>query len=127
MGFDPLVANPNRLRILTALAVHESQEFVQLRGSTELTDGNLACHAKRLESGGLIAIEKQIRSGKPVTQFTLTAAGRSALESHVRRLFAAISHRRVVPSAETVAVEMIAVAEPAALAPVSEPEDDWID
>ena len=94
MAFDPLVANPNRLRILTALAVNERQEFVQLRGATELTDGNLASHARRLQSGGLIAIDKQFRSGKPVTQITLTPQGRAALESHVRRLFAAISHRK---------------------------------
>jgi DNA-binding MarR family transcriptional regulator len=118
MAFDPLVANPNRLRILTALAVDEQQEFVQLRRTTEMTDGNLACHARRLQSGGLIAIDKQLRSGKPVTQFTLTPAGRKALETHARRLFAAISHRRI--SSET-------APSPVPLATPVGPEDDWVD
>ena len=95
MPFDPLVANAGRLRILTALAVEERQEFVHLRRRTQLTDGNLAAHAKRLRSAGLIEIDKQFREGKPVTSYLLTADGRRALETHARRLVAAISHRRL--------------------------------
>ena len=95
MPFDPLVANAGRLRILTALAVEERQEFVHLRRRTQLTDGNLAAHAKRLSSAGLIEIDKQFREGKPVTSYLLTPDGRRALETHARRLVAAISHRRL--------------------------------
>src|SRR5882724_9484091 len=98
MTFDNLVANPGRLTILTALAVEPQQEFVSLRNRTQLTDGNLASHARRLASAGMIEIDKQLRSGKPVTTLQLTPSGRSALESHVRRLMAALSHRRVEPS-----------------------------
>ena len=96
MGFDALVANAGRLNILTALAVEERQEFVQLRQRTALTDGNLACHARRLATAGLIEINKSFRDGKPVTSMTLTTAGRSALEAHARRVLAAISHRRIL-------------------------------
>jgi DNA-binding MarR family transcriptional regulator len=96
MGFDALVANAGRLNILTALAVEERQEFVQLRQRTALTDGNLACHARRLATAGLIEINKSFRDGKPVTSMTLTTAGRSALEAHARRVLAAISHRRIM-------------------------------
>src|SRR3954464_11946310 len=95
MGFDAVVANAGRLTILTALAVDERQEFVQLRQRTHLTDGNLACHAKRLCAAGMIEIDKSFRDGKPVTCITLTTAGRQALEAHARRVLAAISHRRV--------------------------------
>ena len=95
MPFDPLVANAGRLRILTALAVEERQEFVSLRRRTQLTDGNLAAHAKRLQSAGLIEIDKQFRAGKPVTSYLLTADGRRALEAHARRLVAALSSRRL--------------------------------
>ena len=94
MPFDALVANPGRLKILTALAVEERQEFVDLRRRTQLTDGNLAAHAKRLHTGGLIEIDKRFKDGKPVTAFVLTTEGRRALESHTRRLIAALSHRR---------------------------------
>jgi DNA-binding MarR family transcriptional regulator len=95
MGFDALVANAGRLSILTALAVEQQQEFVELRRRTELTDGNLACHARRLATAGLIDIEKSFRNGKPVTRLSLTVAGRAALEAHARRVLAAISHRRI--------------------------------
>ena len=104
MPFDPLVANAGRLRILTALAVEERQEFVHLRRRTQLTDGNLAAHAKRLSSAGLIEIDKQFREGKPVTSYLLTADGRRALESHARRLVAAISHRRLPETPHTATV-----------------------
>lgn len=122
MSFDPLIANAGRLRILTALAVEERQEFVHLRKSTALTDGNLASHAKRLQSGGMIQIDKQFRDGKPVTHLTLTIEGRRALEAHARRLIAAISHRRLAPGpAASVAAEPVTVHHP------DVPGDDWVD
>lgn len=121
MGFDALVANAGRLRILTALAVEERQEFVRLRRATQLTDGNLAAHARKLHSAGLIAVDKEFRDGKPVTSFVLTADGRRALEAHARRLMAAISHRRV-PSKPTSAPAIPVITD----AP-SQPEEDWID
>src|SRR5256885_8114775 len=90
MPFDTLVANAGRLKILTALAARQRQEFVQLREATELIDGNLACHARRLQSAGFIAIHKEFRAGKPITSFALTAVGRNALELHAQQLLQAI-------------------------------------
>jgi DNA-binding MarR family transcriptional regulator len=110
MPLDSLVINPGRLRILTALAPSGRQEFVALRDSTQLTDGNLASHARRLESAGFIRIDKQFRSGKPVTSFTLTPVGRSALESHVHQLMAAISGSPVTNES-----------------PIDEEVSDWVD
>jgi DNA-binding MarR family transcriptional regulator len=95
LTFDPLVANPGRLSILTALAVEERQEFVTLRKRTNLTDGNLASHAKRLQGAGMVTVDKSFRAGKPVTCYALTPEGRRALEAHARRVLAAISHRRM--------------------------------
>jgi DNA-binding MarR family transcriptional regulator len=89
--FDALIANPGRLKILTALAAAPSQEFVRLRSATNLTDGNLATHARRLRSAGLLAIDKSFRDGKPVTTITLTVQGRTALRAHVDRLIDAIA------------------------------------
>jgi DNA-binding MarR family transcriptional regulator len=86
MPFDALVANPGRLRILTALAGAPKQPFVDLRRSTGLTDGNLSTHARKLESAGFIAIEKTIASGKPLTTLHLTTRGREALVEHAHSL-----------------------------------------
>ena len=133
MAFDPLVANAGRLRILTALAVEERQEFVQLRRATQLTDGNLAAHARRLQTAGFIAVDKQFRQGKPVTSFVLTGEGRRALETHTRRLVAAISQRRLVPTAASGSFPQ-PEPEPAAPAPTSiKPapditiDEEWVD
>ena len=86
MSIDAVIANPGRLRILTALASEPQQEFVRLRGVTQMTDGNLTTHARRLHSAGMVKIDKSIRDGKPVTTYTLTQQGRRAFESHVEML-----------------------------------------
>jgi DNA-binding MarR family transcriptional regulator len=109
--FDALITNPGRLRILTALASNPSQEFIRLRSSTQLTDGNLATHARRLRSAGLVAVDKTFRDGKPVTTFTLTDQGRVELQRHVKRLIGALS---LPPHAST-------------QAPAVDPQDDWVD
>ena len=114
MYLESLVVNPGRLRILTALAEGRREEFVPLRNRTRLTDGNLASHAKRLHSAGLIDIDKEFRDGKPVTSFTLTRTGRAALEEHARQLLAAVG-----VSVRPAAVEPIAS--------VAQPADEWID
>jgi DNA-binding MarR family transcriptional regulator len=115
MPFDSLVANPGRLRILVSLAQEPTQEFVQLRQATKLTDGNLSTHAKRLHSAGMLAIEKTFRGGKPVTTLSLTPVGRTALESHANDLLAALR----IPKREMTPIDM----------PVSVPaqEEDWVD
>lgn len=117
MPFDPLVANPGRLEILTALAGEAPQEFVRLRERTRLTDGNLASHAKRLQTGGLIAVDKWFRAGKPVTSFALTPTGRAALESHVRSLMGVL----------TSGAGFIQPIPPPPVVPDVEDEDPWID
>jgi DNA-binding MarR family transcriptional regulator len=114
MPLDSLIANPGRLRILTALAAEPRMEFVPLRQATRMTDGNLSSHAKRLHAGGLLAIDKQFRAGKPVTAYQLTDAGRRALERHVNTLIAAMS-----PGAAT--------AEKVAVSAEIESDEEWVD
>src|SRR3954470_2530313 len=114
MVFDSLIANAGRLRILTALAVENRQEFVRLRRLTHLTDGNLSAHARRLHSGGLIEIDKAFREGKPVTTFRLTDDGRRRVEEHALSLLAAVEGEvRTVDEVAPVAVAM--------------GDDEWVD
>ena len=101
-------------RILTALAESRREEFVPLRNRTRLTDGNLAAHAKRLHSAGLIDIEKQFRDGKPLTSFVLTTRGRAALEAHARQLLEAVGI-----AARDAHVEPVTS--------IPQPSDEWID
>lgn len=122
---DPLVVNPGRLSILLALAgdgpaTATGVEFVDVRQRTRLTDGNLASHARRLATGGLIGVTKQFRAGKPVTSYVLTPAGRDALASHVRQLMAAVDGTAPVDRTETPPRAVAVEAE-------VEADDDWVD
>jgi DNA-binding MarR family transcriptional regulator len=117
MAFDSLVANAGRLRILTALAAEDRLEFVRLRRATDLTDGNLSAHAKRLQTAGLVEIEKHFREGKPVTTFHLTDDGRQRLTSHVRALMSAVG--------EPVAVAPERVRTPAIA--IAHADEEWVD
>ena len=120
MGFEALVTNPGRLRILTALASasDDRQSFVEVRRRTGLTDGNLATHARRLQSAGFVAIEKTIAQGKPLTTLHLTRSGRDALLEHARELEAALAGSATPQAAEDA---------DASHADISAAADDWVD
>jgi DNA-binding PadR family transcriptional regulator len=82
-----------------------------------MTDGNLATHARRLKSAGLVEIDKTFRDGKPVTTFILTAEGRAALHAHVQQLMGVLHPQdAVIPAGAATPV----------LAPNQE-DDNWID
>ncbi len=124
MAFDPLVTNPGRLRILTALAAADQkrQPFVELRRQTGLTDGNLATHARRLQSAGFVAIEKSITAGKPLTMLHLTDHGRDALLAHARQLQDALTGSPPPPPASADGSDVSFATASAAAA-----DDDWVD
>ena len=147
-AFDALASEECHAAGSAGAADADGSEFVRVRRLTRLTDGNLASHAKRLQTGGLIEIDKQFRGSKPVTTFVLTQDGRKALEGHVRRLMSALSQRRVPSAADALAAPSApAVRErgvrrtpvpPAAAAAVPTPvpvaarddddeQDDWVD
>ncbi|MDB5328746.1 MAG: regulatory protein ArsR [Phycisphaerales bacterium] len=125
MNFDPIIANPGRLTILTALLSEATQDFVTLRGNTRLTDGNLTTHARKLASAGLVAIEKTARAGRPVTTITLTEDGRAAFERHVDTLVNSVRRPAILDSSLDAALSAPLDPMPAAAAAVE--EDTWID
>jgi DNA-binding MarR family transcriptional regulator len=72
-----------RLAIVSALAGAQSLTFNELKTLLEITDGNLSVHARRLEDAGFITCEKSFVDRVPRTEFTLTAAGRKALDEYL--------------------------------------------
>ena len=88
--FDSVIASSGRLRIMAALASEPQLEFVHLRKRTQLTDGNLCTHTRRLEAAGFVSVQKSFRDRKPVTEVRLTSQGRDALERHARELLNAL-------------------------------------
>lgn len=92
--FDQLIHGRVRLGIVSALAVHESLSFTELKELLETTDGNLSAHARRLEEGDYVACEKSFEGRVPLTQYRLTPRGRRALEQYLDHMEALIERVR---------------------------------
>lgn len=75
-----LIHEPARLAIMAVLAACESADFDFLLNTTELTKGNLSAHTGKLEQAGYVQIDKGFRGKIPTTRYSLTKAGRKALE-----------------------------------------------
>ncbi len=80
-----------RLGIMSVLMVNESVDFTTLKELLGATDGNLASHAKALETENYIVVEKQFIGKKPNTRYVATQTGRKAFIAHIDALEKLIS------------------------------------
>lgn len=85
-GLDRLIHEPSRLAIMTVLQACQVADFLFLQRVTGLTKGNLSSHLSKLESGGLVEINKRFVGKLPNTMITLTPVGQDAVEAHWRQL-----------------------------------------
>ncbi len=90
VALDRLIHERVRLGIVSALAVHESLSFNELKATLGITDGNLSVHARKLEDAGYIACSKSFEGRIPRTEYRLTHAGRDALTRYVDHMAALI-------------------------------------
>jgi DNA-binding HxlR family transcriptional regulator len=87
---DRLIHERVRLAIVSALAVHESLSFNELKELLQTSDGNLSVHARRLEEAQYVRCTKKFQGRVPRTEYALTAAGRRALEQYLDHMQALI-------------------------------------
>lgn len=80
-----------RLGIMSILMVNEYADFTTLKELLGVTDGNLASHAKALETEQYIMVEKQFIGKKPNTRYMATKEGRKAFKDHIDALEKLIS------------------------------------
>jgi len=71
---------------MSVLMVNESADFNTLKEILGVTDGNLASHAKALETEEYIRIEKQFIGKKPNTSYIATTSGKKAFREHIEAL-----------------------------------------
>lgn len=90
-GFDPVLEHRVRLAIGVLLARHGEISFSRFKELLSLTDGNLGAQLRKLEDEGYVSLRRDFAERKPVTWYTLTAAGRQALDRHLRALQGMIS------------------------------------
>ncbi len=75
-----------RLGIMSSLMVNDYMDFNTLKELLDLSDGNLAGHARALEQAGYLCVEKSFVGRKPNTRFSITEEGRKAFEQHLELL-----------------------------------------
>ena len=90
LALDRVIHERVRLAIVSALAVHESLTFNELKSLLDASDGNLSVHARKLEEAGYVLCKKGYDGRVPRTEYRITAAGRRALEEYLGHMEALI-------------------------------------
>ena len=83
---DDVIHSRIRLAVMAVLISVEQAEFTFLKDKVKATDGNLSVHLKKLEDAEYISVQKKFIDRKPVSTYRLSAKGRRAFESYVKRL-----------------------------------------
>ncbi|HDP97808.1 MAG TPA: transcriptional regulator [bacterium] len=86
LQLDPIIHAPTRLAILSILITVENANFTFLKESIGVTDGNLSTHLTKLESSGIVTIEKTFKGKKPQTICAITDKGRDAFKNYLDQL-----------------------------------------
>ena len=94
LELDRLIHERVRLAIVSALAVNESLTFNELKHLLGTTDGNLSVHARKLEDAGYISCTKTFEGRLPRSEYSLTRAGRVALDRYLGHMEALITVTR---------------------------------
>ena len=90
-GLDPVLEHRTRLAIGVLLARHGEITFSRFKEQLELTDGNLGAQLRKLEDAEYLKLRRDFVERRPVTWYSLTPAGRKALDRHMRALQAMIA------------------------------------
>ncbi|HEV2081256.1 MAG TPA: transcriptional regulator [Brevundimonas sp.] len=83
---DEVIHGRMRLGIMVYLADAETADFTELKTVLEATQGNLSVHLKKLEEAGYVSIAKSFKDNKPLTQASITPAGRKAFAAYLEAL-----------------------------------------
>jgi DNA-binding MarR family transcriptional regulator len=83
---NALLQHRARLGTMVLLSANAEINFSTLRALLKETDGNLGAQLRKLEEADYIAVKKEFQDRKPVSWYSLTAAGRRALKNHLAAL-----------------------------------------
>lgn len=87
---DKVIHERMRLGIISALAANDSLSFNDLKKLLQTTDGNVSVHARKLEDAGYIECVKSFKGRTPLTEYKITATGRTSLEKYLNHMEALI-------------------------------------
>jgi DNA-binding MarR family transcriptional regulator len=95
-SLDKIIHDRTRLGMISALAANEKLSFSDLKNLLNTTDGNVSVHARKLEDAGYLVCEKSFKGRTPLTEYSITADGRAALEKYLNHMEALIAAMRNV-------------------------------
>ena len=95
-SLDKLIHDRTRLGMISALAANEKLSFSDLKNLLNASDGNISVHARKLEHAGYVTCEKSFKGRTPLTEYSITADGRAALDQYLNHMEALISAMRNV-------------------------------
>ncbi len=83
---DEVVHQKSRLGMLAVLSEVRRADFNFLKGTLNLSDGNLSRHLQVLAEAGLVKMEKVFEGNRPRTWVSITKPGRTAFEAELASL-----------------------------------------
>jgi len=66
--------------------INDSYDFINLKETLSITDGNLASHLKVLEENDIIKVNKRFIGRKPNTSYSVTERGAQLFKIHLKVL-----------------------------------------
>jgi DNA-binding MarR family transcriptional regulator len=83
---DPVIHQPTRLKIMGALYKNRRLNYKSLRDGLQLTDGNLASHAQRLEQSGYVEARRVLVGVSFEVVYRITPHGSEAFRAYLEQL-----------------------------------------
>lgn len=75
---DEVIHGRVRLGVMALLSGVDTADFATMKARLQTTDGNLSVHLRKLEEAGFVTVTKRFVGRKPLTEASLSPAGRKA-------------------------------------------------
>jgi DNA-binding MarR family transcriptional regulator len=86
LQLDRVIHEKGRLAIMSLLAASPELSFTEMRGTLQMTDGNLTTHMRTLQEAGYVSVTKSFAGGRPLTTYSLTKEGQKAFGDYINLL-----------------------------------------
>lgn len=83
---DSLLHQPLRTQLAAFLAGAGEATFSELKRQLDVSDGNLDSHLKKLIAADYVTVRKDDSANRTQTCYTLSPAGRAALQNYIQAL-----------------------------------------
>ena len=86
LQLDRVIHERGRLAIMSLLAATPLLSFKEIRGTLQMTDGNVTTHMRTLQEAGYVSVTKEFKGGRPWTTYAMTSGGRKAFTAYLKLL-----------------------------------------